>query len=72
MMTEVLRYQKMYTTVFDRRMGLIRFGGQLSKGECDVQTDGRHTQATSASLVHRGDSAPRHPSEEALAVRAAR
>jgi hypothetical protein len=55
-----------------RVMGLIRIGGHLSCGGCDVQTDGRHTQATSASLVHRGDSAPRHPSEEALAVRAAR
>ena len=34
-------------------VGLIRFGGHLSKGEYDVQTDGRHTEATSASTVHR-------------------
>jgi transposase len=29
-------------------MGLIRFRGHLSKGEYDVQTNGRHTEATSA------------------------
>jgi hypothetical protein len=34
-------------------LGLIRFSGHLSKGEYDVQTDGRHTAATSASPVHR-------------------
>ena len=34
------------------RVGLTRFGGHLSKGEYDVQTDGRHTQATLPSPVH--------------------
>jgi hypothetical protein len=33
-------------------LGLIRFGGHLSKGEYDVQTDGRHTEA-GAPPVHR-------------------
>ena len=33
------------------RLGLIRFGGHLSCGGYDVQTYGRHTQA-SASPVH--------------------
>ena len=34
-------------------LDLIRFGGHLSKGEYDVQTDGRHTEAASAPPVHR-------------------
>jgi hypothetical protein len=34
-------------------MDLIRFGGHLSCGGYDVQTDGRHTEAaTSASPVY--------------------
>jgi len=33
-------------------LGLIRFGGHLSGGEYDVETDGRHTKATSASPVY--------------------
>ena len=33
-------------------LGLIRFGGHLSCEGYDVQTDGRHTEATSASPVH--------------------
>jgi hypothetical protein len=33
-------------------VGLIRFGGHLSYGEYDVQTDARHTEATSTSPVH--------------------
>ena len=37
----------------ERELGVIRFGGHLSRGEYDVQTDGRHTEATSASPVHR-------------------
>jgi hypothetical protein len=34
-------------------MALIRFGGHLSKGEYDVQTDGRHTNAAPPPPVHR-------------------
>ena len=34
-------------------VGLIRLGGHLSKGEYDVQTDGRHSEAASAPPVHR-------------------
>ena len=33
-------------------LGLIRFGGHLSRGEYDVRTDGRHTEATAAAGVH--------------------
>ena len=33
-------------------VALIRIGGHLSYGGYDVQTDGQHTQATSASPVH--------------------
>jgi hypothetical protein len=33
-------------------LDLIRFGGHLSKGEYDVQTDGRHTEAASAPPVY--------------------
>lgn len=36
-----------------RVMALIRFGGHLSKGQYDVQTDGRHFQTASAPSVHR-------------------
>ena len=35
------------------RLALIRFGGHLSKGEYDVQTDGRHTNAAAPPPVHR-------------------
>jgi hypothetical protein len=34
------------------RMALIRFRGHLSKGEYDVQTDGRHTEAARPPPVH--------------------
>ena len=34
------------TTYKRKRLGLIRFRGHLSKGEYDVQTDGRHTEAS--------------------------
>jgi hypothetical protein len=43
------------TLVVDRpaiSVGLIRFGGHLSKREYDVQSDGRHTEAASAPPVH--------------------
>ena len=33
-------------------LAVIRFRGHLSKGEYDVQTDGRHTEATSPPPVH--------------------
>jgi hypothetical protein len=32
-----------------REVGMIRFSGHLSRGEYDVQTDGRYNAATSAS-----------------------
>jgi dienelactone hydrolase len=35
-----------------RQLGVIRFGGHLSQGEYDVQTDGRHSEAASAPPVH--------------------
>jgi hypothetical protein len=43
---------KRLTTWTQSTLGLIRFGGHLSKGEYDVQTDGRHTEA-GAPPVHR-------------------
>lgn len=33
-------------------VGVIRFGGHLSCGEYDVQTDGRHTVTAPAPPVH--------------------
>ena len=39
-------------SLLTRDVGLIRFGGHLSKGEYDVQSDGRHIQAASAPPVH--------------------